>query len=88
MTVVRFATVVDPRFLSLTRWASETAYNLAPFATVPQLLDEDDWKDWARYVAGVPALNARQPPRPEAFDKWQQWAVAINQAIELMVLPS
>jgi len=80
-------TVVDPRFITLSRWASETAWNLAPFATMPQLLDETKWQDWARYAVGVPAVNALQPPRPEGFSRWEDWADAFNQTIQLLILP-
>lgn len=80
-------TTIDPRFISVTRWASETAWNLSPFATIPILLDEDAWQDFARYICGVPAINALNPPRPEGFSDARAWAVALNQTIQLLVLP-
>ncbi len=82
----RVATV-DPRFLTLTRWASETAWNLAPFATIPILRDETAWQDWARYVIGIPSLNALGAPRPEGFSRWEDWGQALNQTIRLLTLP-
>lgn len=78
---------VDPRFLSATRWAAETAWNLSPFATIPRLENEKAWQDWARYIVGVPSINALQPPRPEGFTDWRRWAVALNQTIQLLTLP-
>ena len=83
-----YATTVDPRFLDFNRWASETAWNLSPFATVPAPDGEDEWVRWARYVVGIPALNARNPPRPEGFASWAEWATEVNQTIQLMLLPA
>lgn len=80
-------TIVDPRFLSFDRWARETAWNLSPFATVPDPQGEGNWLRWARYAVGIPALNALNPPRPEGFGRWQDWAVAANQSIQLLNLP-
>lgn len=80
-------TIVDPRFISLTRWADETAWNLSPFATIPKLVDENLWHDFARYICGVPSINALQPPRPEGFSRWEDWAVSLNQTIQLLTLP-
>lgn len=75
---------IDPRFTTATQWTALSATVLAPYATIPILLRDEDWLSWARYVVGIPAVQAVGAPRPEGFADWQSWATAFNGSLTLL----
>lgn len=84
VTVQPHITTVEPRFIELSRWASETAWNLSPVGTIPILANEDEWRRWADAVVALPALAGVGAPRAEGFASWQAWAEQVNQSIQLV----
>lgn len=74
---------VAPLFTDLQRWADETVGLLYDVAAVPRLVaqGERDWVDWARLLVGTPAIAAYNPPDPEGYADWRDWAVRFNEAI-------
>lgn len=66
------------------QWAALTTTVLAPYGTIPILLDDDAWIEWARYVVGLPAVQAVGAVRPEGFSDWQSWARAFNVSLTLL----
>lgn len=74
---------VDPRLVDLPRWADETFGLLYDLSAVPRLdaQGEREWIDWARLLVGTPAIAAFNPPDPDSFADWRDWAVRFNEAI-------
>lgn len=75
---------IDPRFTSAPHWTAQTSFVLAPYGTIPVLRDEAEWRSWARYVVGLPAVAAVGAVHPEGYDTWQKWAVAFNSSLTLL----
>lgn len=78
--------MIDPRFLSATRWAAETGADLARHnvGNIPILIREDNWRDWARFVVSLPLVAAFSPPNPDRFPHWQGWALKFNETIAVL----
>lgn len=72
---------IDPRFVDLYRWADETVGLLYDVSAVPRLDAPGEWLPWARDVVGTPAIAAFNPPDPDHFADWREWAVEFNEAI-------
>lgn len=75
---------IDPRYSTAQQWTAQSSITLAPYGTIPILLHEDDWKSWARYVVGLPAVAAVGAVHPDAYDTWQRWARDFNSSLTLL----
>jgi hypothetical protein len=75
---------ITPKHITAERWAAETGRGLWQYGTIPKLLREDQWKTWAAFVIQIPAIDALSPPRPEGFERWQDWAAQFNVLIRLL----
>lgn len=75
---------IAPKFISAEHWTAQTGSNLWRYGTIPKLLAEDQWRTWAAWVVLLPAIAALSPPRPEGFERWQDWAAQFNVVIRLL----
>lgn len=73
--------MIDPRFLDVLEWTDRMAL-LLPFP-VFKLGEENRWRDWARYVQSFPQISIFNPPVPDYFEDWREWATRFNQTVEL-----
>lgn len=73
--------MIDPRGMTVIQWTDRMAETL-PFPTL-RLLEEDDWRGWARNLIQYPSVSKFNPPDPEFFIDWQTWAERFNQVVEL-----
>ncbi len=48
---------------------------------VPKLLDENDWRSWARVVCALQGVQNQHPPNPFDYEDWLSWAMAFNQVV-------
>ena len=71
------AQIFDPRGLTWERWCSAMAERFAAnqLGTIP----EQNWRKWADALAGI----GRFPGVPDSrgFQKWQDWAFALNDTL-------
>lgn len=77
---------IDPRFLTIERWTSQTAPLLLQFGFVPSEADSDTWQRWATSARSLPSFGSLQIPDPRTFDDWQAWAFMFNEKIGLLGL--
>lgn len=73
--------MIDPRHLNVIQWTDRMAATL-PFPVL-RLLDPEEWRGWARNLIQYPQISAFNPPDPEFFVDWEQWAERFNQIVEL-----
>lgn len=73
---------INPTGLTVTDWCDSMSFVLSTVMTPQKLLDPEEWKPWARNVIQSPALAVFNPPNPDDFDRWDEWADRFNQAIE------
>lgn len=75
---------IDPRFMDVINWTAQTSTVLAPYGVVPKLLNVGQWREWASFTTSMPAVAALNPPRPEGFAAWDDWAQQFNVAVRLL----
>lgn len=78
------ASTISPRFINVVDWTAQTTTLLAPYGTIPKLLQPDNWRQWAAFVINLPAISALNPPRPEGYETWDAWARQFNVAAQLL----
>lgn len=76
--------VVDPRFMDVMSWTASVIPLIGPFGYVPQLLNEDSWRDWATYIITIPTIAQLSPPSPQNFEVWEDWATQMNIPLALL----
>ena len=42
---------------------------------------EQDWRAWARHVIQSAAISQYNPPNPDFFEDWQEWAHRFNETV-------
>ena len=72
---------IDPQGLEVVEWADWTGSELQPFGDVPRLDDADRWREWAYAVIQNRDIANCQPPDPQHFGDWREWADRFNQTI-------
>jgi len=74
--------VIDPRTVSSVKvWCDKMTPYLEIFGYIPRLTDESKWSEWANRVKGIPQISSHNPPDPQAFTDWRQWAMRFNQCL-------
>lgn len=73
--------MIDPRDMTVLNWTDRMA-QLLPFP-VYKLLDPDGWRHWAHYVMSYPSISTFNPPSPEEYSDWREWAIRFNQVVVL-----
>jgi hypothetical protein len=74
---------IDPRNMDPATWCNLMVQNMAPLVNAPRVFTADGWRDWANSVVSSPEVQAFQPPNPNFFDNWQEWAERFVQAVGL-----
>lgn len=73
--------IIDPRGLTAIEW---TDYMADELSVLPmKLFREDEWRDWARHVIQDPNISKHNPPDPDQFEHWMEWAFRFNEAVPL-----
>ena len=63
-------------------WCDQVTPYLEKFGYIPRLTDESEWMDWATRIQAIPGISSRNPPRPELFSDWKEWAIRFNQCLD------
>ncbi len=73
---------LDPRQMkSAKEWCDQVTPYLESLGYIPRLTDDSQWKTWATRVQGIPEISSRNPPRPDQYSNWVDWAVRFNQCL-------
>jgi hypothetical protein len=75
---------IDPRGLTAVQWTDFMILQLDPFADLPAIDSEDEWRAWALLANQSPSIARTSPPNPYAFDDWREWAMRFNQSVDLV----
>jgi hypothetical protein len=73
--------IIDPRGLTATEWCDYMADELTVLPM--KIARDEDWRDWARHVIQDPSIARHNPPNPEFFEDWQEWAFRFNESVPL-----
>jgi hypothetical protein len=79
--------IIDPRGLNARDWCDRTADELSDIVSVMKIDIDADWRRWAEYMVGRRPIAGFDPPRPDQFSDWREWAFRFNQSISSMRTP-
>lgn len=72
--------MIDPTQMGVIEWTDRMA-QLLPDVLPVKLYREVDWKAWAWHVVQSATISQRNPPNPEQFGDWREWAYRFNNAV-------
>lgn len=67
--------------MDVIQWTDRMAETL-PFP-VYRLLDPQEWRSWARNLIQYAQVSKFNPPNPDSFEDWREWAERYNNTVEL-----
>lgn len=79
--VVLLVVALDPRFLDIERWSSQTAALLLPYGFVFPQATEENWHQWGEQLKNIPVMAAAHVPSPGLYDDWRLWAHRVNERL-------
>ena len=72
--------MIDPTSMRPVEWTDRMSLLLPD--VLPLKIDRDeDWRAWARHVIQSPTVSARNPPNPDQFSEWLDWAYRFNETV-------
>lgn len=74
---------IIPVNVTLQEWADRTTGIVQKFGFNRRLMGEDDLLPWGMdLVQQLSQVKGGQIPRPDQYDDWRDWALAVNRKIE------
>lgn len=74
--------MIDPTFMTAIEWTDRMSLLLPDIQPV-RIDREEDWQVWARHVLQSATVSRYNPPNPEAFSDFREWAYRFNQVVPL-----
>lgn len=65
--------MIIPHEISIGEWAGNLYIDF-PVSFQVSDVSEDNWKEFARQVNRINEISVNNPPEPEGFDNWRDWA--------------
>lgn len=72
--------MIDPTFMEAVEWTDRMALLLPGIQTI-KIDREEDWRAWARHVLQSTSISQYNPPNPDFFLSWREWAYRFNEAV-------
>ena len=72
---------IDPRDITPTEWCDRMVLELDRFGTIPVIMADEDWKQWGRETIQLSEISVFNPPDPETYDEFEDWALDFNDAV-------
>lgn len=72
--------MIDPTFMGAIEWTDRMAM-LLPSIPPMKITREEEWKTWADYVSQFPQISQYNPPSPETYSNWRDWAYRFNEMV-------
>lgn len=79
--------ILDPNTIPMVEYMDSVALLLDPIVDgiFPVFQHGMHWKDWAASVVLLPGIANFQPPDPNGYDDWLEWANGFNQTVVVNV---
>ena len=72
--------MIDPTLMSAVEWTDRMSQLLPD--VLPVKIDRDqDWRAWGWHVLQSSTISKFNPPNPEQFSDWRDWAYRFNNAV-------
>jgi hypothetical protein len=66
--------IIIPTGMSASQWAGQMSITLDRFGPVPVMQTDEEWREWATVINSLPTINAADPPRPDYYERFEDWA--------------
>lgn len=73
--------MINPFGTDVVDWASQTSTDLLQYGIIGSISRPDEWVQWANNVIALPGIAALNPPDPDFFADWREWAVLFNDIV-------
>lgn len=73
--------IIDPRGTTVQDWCDRMVLELDRFGTIPIIGRDMDWKGWGRQVIQLQEISNYQPPSPDEYEEFVEWALDFNDAV-------
>jgi hypothetical protein len=73
--------LIIPYGMTVQQWTDAMTVDLQKFGVVGVLRDPADWRSWARQAIQLRSIRNQNPPDPDFFESWEDWAVRFLQII-------
>lgn len=75
--------VIDPRYMTVQKWADAMVPTLEQYGNLGRLLDETKWQEWACQLLTLPKISGSVVD-PRGFSDWRAWAMRLNQNLSVV----
>ncbi len=72
--------MIDPTFMNAIEWTDRMA-PLLPEVLPLRIDREQDWRAWARHVSQSARISKFNPPNPDTFADFREWAYRFNNTV-------
>lgn len=72
---------IDPRGMKPREWCDRMVLELDRFGTIPVIMSNGEWRTWADEVIQLSEISMFQPPSPDSYDEFEDWAIDFNDAV-------
>ena len=73
--------MIDPTDMTAVEWTDQMALFLP---IIPMKIgSESEWREWAYHVIQNSEISRFNPPNPDFFLNWREWADRFNEVVEL-----
>jgi hypothetical protein len=73
--------VIHPRGMSPRDWCDRMVLELDRFGTIPVIMADEEWKQWGREVIQLSEISIFDPPAPDFYEDFEEWAIDFNDAV-------
>lgn len=74
--------MINPIGMTAVEWTDRMALLLTDVAPL-KLNRDEDWRAWARHLCQIASISRYNPPNPEQFSDWREWAERFNNTVRL-----
>lgn len=72
--------MINPTGMTAVEWTDRMA-QLLPNITPLKISREEEWGKWAFHVVQTSEISKYNPPNPDLFSDWREWAYRFNQMV-------
>lgn len=73
--------IIDPQGMSPQDWCDRMALELDAFGLIPVMTHGMGWKEWGRQVIQLQRISRMDPPNPDDYEDFEEWATYFNDAV-------
>lgn len=72
---------INPQGMEARDWCDRMVLELDRFGTIPIIMTNEQWKLWANEVIQLEEISFFNPPSPDGYDDFEEWALDFNDSV-------